>query len=253
MIYYFSGTGNSQYAARVIADVCGYELCSLNDMIKHGEKLSDDSETPLIFVAPTHGWQIPPIVQNLIRNASFNGNKKAYFVMTCGSEVGNAEKYLRQLCTDIGLVFMGLFEIVMPENYIAMFPVPDEDEAGQIVSAAYEKALKAASIISRGEAFPHLEVSVIDKLKSGAISNFFHKHLVRDKAFFVKDTCISCFKCAALCPLNNIKMQDGKPVWGGDCMHCMACISACPVQAIEYGKKSAGKPRYYLTEIPPKS
>ena len=39
---------------------------------------------------------------------------------------------------------------------------------------------------------------------------------------------------------NNIKIQNGKPVWGKDCTHCMACICHCPTEAIEYGKKSVG-------------
>nr|WP_264291386.1 MULTISPECIES: hypothetical protein [unclassified Dorea] len=30
------------------------------------------------------------------------------------------------------------------------------------------------------------------------------------------------------------------------CTHCMACICYCPAEAIEYGKKSVGKPRYHL-------
>ena len=28
----------------------------------------------------------------------------------------------------------------------------------------------------------------------------------------------------------------------------MACIAGCPAEAIEYGKKTQGKPRYYLGE-----
>ena len=39
MILYFSGTGNSQYAARRIADALGEPLLSLNDRIKSGDTL----------------------------------------------------------------------------------------------------------------------------------------------------------------------------------------------------------------------
>ena len=42
----------------------------------------------------------------------------------------------------------------------------------------------------------------------------------------------------ALCPMNNIELQGGKPRWNGHCTHCMACISYCPKAAIAYGKKS---------------
>mgnify|MGYP002728531920 CR=1 FL=1 len=60
------------------------------------------------------------------------------------------------------------------------------------------------------------------------------------------DKCIGCGKCAKMCPLNNIKLKNSKPVWGKNCTHCMACICLCPTEAIEYGKKSVGKPRYHL-------
>ena len=44
--------------------------------------------------------------------------------------------------------------------------------------------------------------------------------------------------------MNNIVMEEKQPLWGKDCTHCMACICGCPKEAIEYGRKSKGKPRY---------
>ena len=61
--------------------------------------------------------------------------------------------------------------------------------------------------------------------------------------------CIGCGKCEKLCPLNNITLQNARPVWGSNCTQCMACICYCPTRAIEYGKKSAGKPRYHFEEL----
>ena len=49
--------------------------------------------------------------------------------------------------------------------------------------------------------------------------------------------------------MNNIRLENGKPVWGKECTHCMACICYCPAEAIEYGKKSFGKPRYQFEKI----
>ena len=45
--------------------------------------------------------------------------------MTCGSEIGNSEKGLRALCPQMGLDYRGVLELVMPENYIALFSAPD--------------------------------------------------------------------------------------------------------------------------------
>ena len=76
----------------------------------------------------------------------------------------------------------------------------------------------------------------------------FNKFYLQDKKFTVKESCISCGLCAKSCPLSNIELKDGKPQWLGNCTHCMACITKCPKEAIEYGKKSVGKPRYLCPE-----
>lgn len=41
------------------------------------------------------------------------------------------------------------------------------------------------------------------------------------------------------------EIKEGGPVWGKRCTHCMACICGCPAEAIEYGKRTVGKRRYY--------
>ena len=63
------------------------------------------------------------------------------------------------------------------------------------------------------------------------------------------EACIGCGKCVELCPLSNIYLENGKPVWGKNCTHCMACICYCPKEAIEYGRKSKGKPRYHFEAL----
>ena len=72
-----------------------------------------------------------------------------------------------------------------------------------------------------------------------------------DMPLYDLNACIGCGKCVELCPLNNIRLENGKPVWGKNCTHCMACICYCPKEAIEYGEKSKGKPRYHV-EAPEK-
>ena len=70
----------------------------------------------------------------------------------------------------------------------------------------------------------------------------------KNGAHIDKEKCIGCGKCDRVCPLGNIRMENGQPRWGENCTHCMACICGCPTEAIEYGKKSVGKPRYRCPE-----
>ena len=74
--------------------------------------------------------------------------------MNCGGEIGNAEKYLKKLCENVGFEYMGVKEIVMPENYIALFDAPDENEARQIIEKAQpviNAAIQSAQSKYRGQ------------------------------------------------------------------------------------------------------
>ena len=48
-----------------------------------------------------------------------------------------------------------------------------------------------------------------------------------------KDKCAGCETCVGECPVEAIKMVDGKADVDGDkCIECGACTSACPCEAI---------------------
>ena len=246
MILCYSGTGNSRYIAHRIADALGDRLLSMNDRIKAGDTSPIEVNERLIIVTPTYAWRIPRIVRDWLTKTEFPGAKRAWFVMNCGSEIGNAAKYNRTLCQEKQLSYMGTAQIIMPENYIAMFDAPRAEEARQIVDRAESAIDRAATAIAENQAFPPPRDNLYDRFMSGPVNPIFYAFCVKAKAFTVSDACIGCGKCAALCPTNNITIQNGKPVWGGDCTHCMACICYCPAEAIEYGKKSLGKPRYHF-------
>lgn len=248
MIVYFSGTGNSKYCAQMLADKLEEDLFDSFYYIKNGIVPEFVSRKPWIFVSPTYCWQLPHVFEKFIRSAHFEGCKEAYFVMTCGSDIGNAGEKIAKLCEEVGLNYQGVLPVVMPENYIAMFEVPKPELAKRIVLVAKRSLLKVIRTVRKGERLPALKVNLVDKLKSGPINPIFYKLFVKAKPFYTTDACIRCGKCAKVCVLNNISIKDGKPTWGNTCTHCMACICGCTMEAIEYGKRSYGKPRYCCEE-----
>ena len=100
MILYFSGTGNSKYVAKRIADALGDALVNLNDRIKASDTSPVETGERVIIVTPTYAWRIPRVVRDWLRKTELRGAKQVWFVMTCGSEIGNADKYNRELCTE---------------------------------------------------------------------------------------------------------------------------------------------------------
>ena len=244
MIVYFTGTGNSRYAAEYLADRLGDEILDATAWIREKKAPQLRSARPWVFVSPTYGWQIPHIFARWIREGDFRGSRDAYFVMTCGDGIGTAGKKNESLCTEKALRCLGTAKVVMPENYVAMFPVPDAEQSEQIRRAAGENLEALAALIGQGIPIPAPKTGAIDQIYTAVANPVFYRFFVKADPFRVTDACVSCGKCAAACPLGNITMVAGKPRWGGDCTHCMACICGCPVEAIEYGRKSRGKPRY---------
>ena len=247
MILYFTGTGNSRYVARKIAEEINDELVSMNDLIKQGNTDELISNKPFVFVCPTYAWRLPIIVTDFIKKIKFSGNNKVYFVMTCGGDISKSINYIQKLCNYKEFELKGLAEIKMPENYIALFSAPDKETAKEIIKEADEKISKFTSDIRNENNFMLFDPSGLKgTIKSGITNTLFYKFIVHAKGFHVTKKCIGCGKCVKLCPLNNITLKDNKPIWGNECTHCMACICACPTKAIEYKNKTQNKERYYL-------
>lgn len=246
MIIYFSGTGNSAYVAKKIAEIIGDESLDLFAKIRNKDYSPLKSDKPFIVSAPTYSWRIPHILREYLEKTPLEGSKKIYFLMTCGDDIGNAEKYLKKLCVQISKEYMGCGVFRMPENYIAMFTASNKEQASRIIAKQADKIEAAAKVIASGEKLDTVEVNLAGKFKSGIVNTAFYALCVSAKKFYATDACISCGKCEKLCPLANISIVGGKPQWGKNCTHCMACICKCPQEAIEYGNKSQGKNRYYI-------
>lgn len=244
MIVCFTGTGNSLYCAQWLAGRLGDRVLNCHHFIRDGIAAELISDRPWVFVCPTYAWRIPRIFEDFLRSGTFEGSRKAWFVMTCGSDIGAAGRHLAALCRDKGLEYQGVLEVVMPENYTAMFPVPGEAEAKAIIARAEPVLEEGLRQLEAGQPFEPRRESPADVLKSGPVNAVFYRCFVRAGAFRAGDACTGCGRCASVCPLQNIRLEQGRPVWGKHCTHCMACINGCPAKAIEYGKISRGKPRY---------
>jgi ferredoxin len=244
MIIYFSGTGNSRYAAEYLSQELQDSFFDAGKDIKAGISGCFHSDVSWVFVSPTYAWRIPHIFSNYLRSAQFSGCKNAYFVLTCGEDIGNAGKYAEQLCEELSLNYCGILCVVMPENYIAMFNAPKREEAVSIVNKAIPVLKNGADSIRQRQPFPESPVNLIDRMKSSFVNDGFYRFFVKADPFYTKGSCTGCGSCVDACPMNNISIKDDRPVWDKNCTHCMACICGCPAEAIEYGKKSRGKPRY---------
>ena len=174
MIFYYSGTGNSKYAAKRIADALGDTPLSMNERIKAGDFSPVETGERLVVVTPTYAWRIPRIVRDWLMKTELRGAERIWFVMTCGSEIGDAGRYNRALCQAKGVGCMGTAQLIMPENYIAMFDAPQADEARAIVAKAEPDIDRVIASIRAEEAFAPTRRNLYDRFMSGPVNPIFY-------------------------------------------------------------------------------
>ena len=244
MVLYFSGTGNSRYVAKKIAEVSGDDLVSIGQKLKSGDFGEIRSEKPLVFVGPVYAGRLPRVMEDYIRKVKFTGTQRAYFVVTCAQTPWVTVQYVEKLCAEKGFSMLGFNAVVMPQGYIAGGGTQPKEVNDKTLKEAEPKIISIAETIRDRQMLPKEQPG--KAMMSKVLNPIMYSMMIRAKSFRVTDKCSGCGKCAQRCPLNNIKLTNGKPVWGDQCTHCMACIAGCPNEAIEYGKKAVGKPRYYL-------
>lgn len=54
----------------------------------------------------------------------------------------------------------------------------------------------------------------------------------------VEESCSGCGWCMEKCPMENIRLESGRPEFGDQCVICLRCIYGCPAKAIKAAKWS---------------
>ena len=78
MVVYFSGTGNSRYAASMLAHRTGDTLTDAGRDIQTGHPAQLDSQQPWVFVSPTYAWRIPRLVRDWLLRTELTGAKQVH-------------------------------------------------------------------------------------------------------------------------------------------------------------------------------
>ena len=258
MVLYFSATGNTEFIAKELAQRLDDECVNLLDRIKNQNFEPLYSEKPFIICAPVYVCEMPRFMSKYLKKQSFCGSRDVYFIFTSGGYCGISGVLAKSMFKKKNMVYRGHAEFKMPRNYVAndAYPMLERQEVEERIRACYQQLEQVASDIRSGSKLTARHVYLFETIITVPFNPVWCKFKLTAKDFYTKDSCIGCGKCEKLCPLNNIKIVDKKPVWGNECSHCMACIGYCPVEAIEYGTITKdkepynfGKYRYVVEEL----
>lgn len=249
MIFYFSGTGNSYHAARKMAEGLHDRMVDIASAIqnkhfsytlKEGEKLG--------FVFPVYSWAMPEPVEVFIQHLKlqYEKNPYVYAICTCGSSVGKAISFLESALHKKGLPLDSGFSVVMPDNYVVLFPLDSPqnqlkklyhaDEVIQLILRAVKLEKRHFFRVKKGKGA---------NVKSHVIHPLFRLAATKTEPFYSTENCIGCGLCEKVCTAHCISLQDGIPIWNKPhCNMCLACLHHCPTHAIQYGKSTLKQGRY---------
>lgn len=96
MVFYFTGTGNSLYAARQLEA----ESVSIPQVMRGRER--EFTAESIGVVTPVYGHEVPPMVKDFLRESTFETGY-FYIILTYGCRHGGAAELAKELCVECGV------------------------------------------------------------------------------------------------------------------------------------------------------
>lgn len=245
MIFYFTGTGNSLFAAkRLLAE--GEKLINIAEAIKKNEyDYNVENGENVGFVFPVYFYTVPSIIKEFVSKLNVNGVEYTYAVITCGGGISQAGSVLKKMLEKQGLTLNYVTPLLMPDNSMLFYQIPSVEEGRDRLLKAEKRLCDIKEIIkSRTECKISTTTIVSNIIGLG------YKLCNKTAKFYADEKCIGCGMCQNICPLEVITLNEGKPQWTKDtCTKCSACINRCTKGAIQYGKRTKKRNRYANPEI----
>ncbi len=248
-IFYFTGTGNCLKVARDLAIELGdAEIVSI---AKTMNKEIDSLAERIGIVYPVYMFGMPLIVKEFINKLRPGKERYIFAIATYGGTAGDALGQTARQLRSQGLKLSSGFCVKMPGNYTPLYGAIAAEKQNEMFEEERRKIkIIAGTIKEKRQQKVESSSFLINLLFSGVLYNLFSSKIpVMDKDFWADEKCTSCGICAKVCPVNNIEITNGRPVWLHKCEQCLACLHWCPVEAIQYGKKTSGRRRYRHPEV----
>lgn len=247
IVFYFTATGNSLYAAKQFSDT----PLSIPQVLKSDWRLFEADEIGIVF--PDYRAFAPQMVQRFLQEVTLKA-PYLFSIITFGNYDCNVIESWNKFAIEHGVHFNYIITIKMVDNYLPVF-----DMAEQIKMDKQEEAQLQQAVSDVLEEKNHIP-TLTDEERQQCL-----RVLQRVPELFPisseevlqvnKGSCNGCGFCTKVCPRKNFSLTEKGVENTGDCEFCLACIQNCPQKAIVLKRGERNKearfrhPRISLNEI----
>ena len=229
----YSATGNSLSIAKKIK---GAEVHHIEEFIEGRYSLpSDTDKLGIVFPVNCFGLPFPVLrfIRDYLGKRDNSGISYIYAIATYSGMPMTALADLETELTNIGCALSYGAAVKMPTAYIPL----RKNAVGEIETLA--------SLNKVQNRIEHIEKDIENEeiaIPSRGIMRRFFRSMSRKatepgrSSISVTDRCNGCGICTHICPMDNIRIVDGKAAIGEECISCFACYHRCPENALYYPK-----------------
>ncbi|MGE4289131.1 MAG: EFR1 family ferrodoxin [Salinivirgaceae bacterium] len=249
VIYYYSGTGNAANVCRWILEVakdngCEVELHNLANR-KQGPIKPIEAHVLYGFIAPTHGFNMVPLMFHFMLGFPCAINNRVFIVNTRGGlkmgrfflpGLSGMAQYLSALILMLkGYKIQGMYPVDLPSNWISLHPGLKSKVVASIYEHWHLRVSTFAGQLIEGKTNYRALFHLIQDLLISPIAFIYYLmgRFILAKSFVAGSACNKCGLCVKECSVKAIKWVDKRPFWTFRCESCMHCMNICPRRAIE--------------------
>lgn len=247
-IYYFSGTGNSLYIAKELAKKTEGVLIPVSSVTGSESIRSEADAIGIVF--PVYYNELPVIIKKFAQKIEVNG-KYVFAVCNYGGAAGKSLIALKRIFDDRGVMLSAGFGVHMPQNAFHK-PWEKKEKVYTQAAARIDFISTKVNLRSKGMYYTNIPLEIMMRLmhpviRLACIKDFSKRTGISgdmpldqlvyrlDSSFAAGEACTGCGTCERVCPVGNIRLEKGRPVWLGSCENCLACYNWCPSKAITGG------------------
>lgn len=258
-IFYFSGTGNTWWAASRLAEALaarGFdaEPLSIEQLTPEGAAAAVERAAVLGLGYPIYGSDAPLVVQDFLATLpavtlpAASRPKPALVFATQAIWSGDGAFFMRRLLARKGYSIRWAVTFNMPCNVnldmgwalnlvFKSFKAQPADALQRVDKLAARVADDRPWIMGRGGFF---SLGWLQRLPFRMSLPYWQSGILSVDP----DLCTRCGRCERLCPVGNITLAAGLPEFGDRCNLCLRCFNYCPELAVlAFGRPFS--PRWY--------